>query len=287
MQLRNTIRFIDANLYWILCTGLWIILFYYRDYGRYDFWEHAATIKAMQKSYFSPDHPYLKLTGISHHFFSPYHLMAAWLANNLHVSNLQILIILGFFNLAMLFVVFHFFIKKNFSAYDYWKYIPFYGLLLIILLWGRNPWLWSGFYHLKFIKEQIYLPSAFAFNLFLVNGIFLKEYLTKHKPYYLLLILMLQWLIVLIHPNTSISAIIFYLALATSHSKSLWGKDVWLISGISACAFLLTMLWPFYSFFDLLTQSDVSSYNDDSYKLYQNFWADRMASIAYNTFSSS
>ena len=267
------VNIFDANLYWGLCALVGGVLFYFKGYGKYDFWEHAAAVKALQQSYFSPPHPYLNVSGISHQFFSPYHLMAAWIANQLGINNLQILVVLGFANLVVFFVVFYYFIKVNFHESQYWKFVAFCSLLFMLFLWGRNPWLWSGFFHVKFIMEEIYLPSAFAFNLFLVNGILLKLYLGNRKWPYLFLFLIFQWLIVLVHPNTAVSAIVYYLALAAFHDANLFGRDVWVMLGVSALAFALTVLWPFYSFFDLLQQSDVGSFNDDSHQLYENFWS--------------
>src|SRR5882724_7980031 len=123
-----------------------------------DFWEHAAVVRELSVRPFSPTHPLL-LVDATHAYFSPYLLVVALAARATGVSAIWALATAGLVNLVLLILGFRRLLVRLIPAGE--AAAPF-ALLFVMLLWGKNPCMWSGFLHVGMLGFNVPYPSAFA-----------------------------------------------------------------------------------------------------------------------------
>src|SRR5262249_40364670 len=135
-----------------------------------------------------------------HAFFSPYALLVALVAKITNVDAIRALQYVAYFNLVLLFTTYYLFCKSIFKN----EVVATTGLIFILFLWGRNPFLWSGFYHIYGLGNVLPYPSTFALSL-----AFLVLYLLSNNPgkkTYVksAVMVMLSSVVFITHPTTAI-----------------------------------------------------------------------------------
>jgi hypothetical protein len=167
-------------------------------------------------------------------------------------SAVNALIVMGLVNLLLLRVTLRAFVRAAFAA----KHTDFYALLFMLVLWGPNPWMLSGFLHLNYLIRGTPYPSTFAIALTFLAW-YLVVLVTKgYGVWRLILLIPITTTVFLVHPMTAGSMIIGCLVLTFCR-----GRQPWLgafIVGAACCAgFALALAWPYYPFPTLILGGSV------------------------------
>jgi hypothetical protein len=134
------------------------------------------------------------------------------------------------------------------------------------LLWGIDPWRWSGFLNLNSIGFGLPYPSMFATAVALLTGWALMRYARAGSLRWLVLLGLGFVVIVLSHPFTAVWTSVMLLALAV-HCGLHRRDRVVPILVVAACAAVLVLAWPYYSLVELAFASD--RYSDVHHALYE------------------
>ncbi len=148
--------------YLLLCAALFLLLsaHSWSDAWLGDFWIYTATVAEVAASPLHPRHP-LFGNEYAFAFLSPYTWALGVLSRLSGIGPIQVVVLQGLVNLALLAWALHAFVAS-------WLRRPgasFYALLFVLFLWGREPWLFSGFLHLRSLAFVLPYPSTFAFVL--------------------------------------------------------------------------------------------------------------------------
>jgi alpha-1,6-mannosyltransferase len=122
-----------------------------------DFWVHLPAVKELAARPFHPLHP-LFGTQQPYAFLSPYAWLLGIAARLSRLQPMQILILQGFVNLALLLAALYAFVATWLGR----RTAAVYALLFLLLLWGRDPWVFSSFFHLRSLVFVFPYPSTFA-----------------------------------------------------------------------------------------------------------------------------
>lgn len=256
-----------AIRYWLLAGALFVLMAFHAANGRWmgDFWEHAAVVRELATHPWAPLHPILD-SDAPHAFFSPYSLTVALLARTLDLAPVTALAVMGMVNLLAFLLVYPWFIRMLFSDVDQ-DAVAFYSLLLVLLLWGRRAWFWSGFMHIFVLGYVLPYPSTFAFVLTLATAASLLAWTRDGRRRWLLIVFPSMVLVVLTHPTTAIGMFVIAFWILVADGRWSFLKTV----GVAGAAFLGTLLvaqlWPYYNFITLLlhSSSDFHAVNREMY----------------------
>lgn len=147
--------------YLLLCAVFFVLLAgrIWTDGWRGDFWIYVATVKELA---LHPLHPRNPLLGNDYAFafFSPY-TWALGVASRLSgLRPFEVIVLQGFVNVAL-------FVGALYAFVTTWvgrrsRSAAFYALLFALFLWGRDPWLFSSFFHFRSLSFVLSYPSTFA-----------------------------------------------------------------------------------------------------------------------------
>ena len=155
---------LEYSRFYILAFAILVLVIGHTINGQWagDFWEHSAVVRELTSHPFSPKHPQLAVDA-PHAFFSPYTLVVALTARSMKWDPVTALSVFGITNFLLLLAGLRLFIStlfpKNRSA------TLFYSLLFITMLWGKDAWEYSGFFHLKVLGYVLPYPSTFSMAL--------------------------------------------------------------------------------------------------------------------------
>ncbi len=223
-----------------------VVGFTYNGIYGTDFWHHAAVVRELATHPLHPQNPILSLTA-PHEGFSPYGLLAASICRVTGLSAVDALIAMGFVNLLLLLFALRAFVRGAFPA----KHTDFYALLLMLVLWGVNPWMLSGFLHLNYLIRGTAYPSTFAIALTFVAWYIAVATAKGRTAWLLLLLIPITTTVFLVHPMTAGSMAIGCAALTFSFARSRW-LPVFRIGAACVVGFLLALAWPYYPFYALI-----------------------------------
>lgn len=250
--LQKTFSFLNRYSFFMVATALFIFEWYgiTKQNWTGDFWDHAAVIKALSEDLVHPSHPLIK-ADIPHAFFSPYAWLLAAFATIAHLNAIQALSYAAFFNLIFFLFAFYQFCAALFGEKR--NLVATLSLLLMLFLWGRNPFGWSGFYHFIVLHYVLPYPSTFAMALtFLILSFMAKE---QHAVWYnrrTPLIILLNAIVFLTHPNTA--NILFIAIIAMNFCRSHYSFKYAILRSLILIlpAVLLSLCWPYFNTFSLV-----------------------------------
>jgi hypothetical protein len=180
----------------------------------------------------------------------------------MNLDPITALALAGLANLVLFLAAFRWFIVSFFDNEG--EAISFYALLFVLVLWGKDPWFWSAFFHISVLGFVLPYPSTFASACMFVSfGLYLSHLRSGGTDSYLLLIPVMS-VIFLSHPPT---AIVTCIAL-TSFSLGFPGRNIITLFAAFALSFCLAAAWPYYSFIGLL-MAQAPDFHGDSRMLYQ------------------
>lgn len=252
------ISFLVAYYLIQVLNGLWVD----------DFWDHASVIRELIDHPWRPNHPQLG-GNTPHTFFTPYSLLAAYLAKFLGINAIEVLSLFGFINIAVLLYGLWIFIKT--SDLDNPKETYFYSILLIVFLWGSNPWGYSGFFHRGVLKFTLPYPSSFATGIVLAAIGYQKEYQKNKKNIQIILISMMSAVVMLTHP---VAFLFLVIGFASNVIGAKGSKERILTAKSMICALVIALIvaisWPYYSFIELIKGAS-AVYHQSNAGVYQDF----------------
>lgn len=227
-----------------------------------DFWEHAAAVHALITDTLSPSHPFFSIAA-PHAFLSPYSLLVASyaaLTRNSAISALETFGLVNFclFAYALFAVLSSSWLKDtNASNKGHKNSCAFYSLILMLFLWGKNTWGYSGFLNFSLIADVLPYPSTFALGLSFLG---LSLGLTRSARFSLfssLLTYFLFFIVLLTHPLTSIffaTGLICQLCTVTAEQRRQKLLNGVIFGPLAICA---ATLWPYFSLVALISGAGV------------------------------
>lgn len=150
----------DARLRYVALGGALLLLLAFHSRAaawRGDFWIYVAAVDEIAARPLAPANP-LFGNGYAFAFFSPYTMALGLFARLTHLGAYEVLVVQGVVNVLALLAALHAF---NVT----WLRRPaasFYALLFVLFLWGRDPWIFSSFFHLRSLTSVLTYPSTFA-----------------------------------------------------------------------------------------------------------------------------
>ena len=215
-----------------------------------DYWEHSAVVRELATNPWDPRHPLLSIDA-THAFFSPYLLTVGLLARVFSLDSIQALFFAGLFNFVLFVSGLRFFVaglfRKNIDQ------ISFYSLIFILFFWPTwGAGMWSGFYHFKVLPYTLPYPSTFSMAVtFFVLGFYQRAFLDMRWVRFALP-LILTTVVIITHPTTALFTFVGLGAISLQQAFSGQYRAVLIGAGIVIGALVLTVAWPYYSFFSLI-----------------------------------
>ncbi|GAA5188374.1 hypothetical protein GCM10023322_38940 [Rugosimonospora acidiphila] len=214
---------------------------------------HGATIEALRRSLTHPGNPVVDEDTPSP-YYSPYTVLLAAVARLFGWSALTVLDVVSPINVLVLLIGLWTFVRTLSTR----TWAPVLAIVFILLLWGAQPWVWSGFLSFWALPLVMAYPSTIALGLTLLWWTGLSRALDAEPRWYRYLGLgLLGAVIALTHQFTFVIAALGAVALVVSKARGLsrlgW---LFLILAVIEVAGLI-LIWPYYSFFDLIGVSDL------------------------------
>ena len=220
-----------------------------------DMWEHVAVVRGLIDDPFRSTPPLTLLD-------TPYTVTLGALGHAFGASAVTMLSFAAIANLLLLLVALRLFVIEATAN----RRAPFWALVFLLLLWGLSPYRFSGFFNLNSIGFVLPYPSTFATGIALLTLTAALRAMRKRRPVLFAAVAVGTTAVVLVHPITGSWLAVGLLAVGISRARV--PRDwVWL-GAAGAVGFALTLLWPYYSVFDLLR--DTSSYDAANKAMYRD-----------------
>ncbi|MFH1201750.1 MAG: hypothetical protein V1674_02540 [Candidatus Omnitrophota bacterium] len=264
----HNLRDLSRYRYLILSIFVLVLMVFHTVNGQWggDFWIHSAVIRELATHPIFPQHPQVLLDA-PHTFYSPYALGVAWISRLTNLTPIATLSIVGIINLILFLIWFRLFIFLLFDGKNS-ENISFYSLLFMLILWGRNPWTWSGFLHLWTLGYVLPYPSTFAAALmFLSFSIYIQILKGKSQLSFFALFIAIV-LVLLTHPPTAVVMCICLIMLSISLGGIRRWRNYALLMGVFFLSFLFAAAWPCYPFWQNVILSQPSTFLEHSYTFY-------------------
>ena len=227
-----------------------------------DFWEHSAVVRELMTHPVHPRHPLL-LVDAPHAFASPYALVVATLARSSGTSAVTALTVASLVNLLMLFVALRVFVRR--FAPEQAEAVSFYLLLFMLLLWGREPWEFSGFFHVNALHHTLPYPSACAFWISLLLLALNGKRVSEGRASLLLLIVPMSAVVLLVHPAAFLFVATGLVAMALDASDR--RRELLTAVSVLAIAIVIALPWPYFPVWQLLSGAS-AVFNGNNAEMY-------------------
>jgi hypothetical protein len=227
-----------------------------------DFWEHSAVVRELITHPVHPRHPLLAVDA-PHAFDNPYAVILATLGRASGKSSVGTLAVASLVNLLMLFVALRVIVRRFAPAQA--EAVSFYLLLFMLLLWGREPWEFSGFYHINVLHHALPYPSACAFWVSLLLVALNEKRISERRPRLLLLIVPMSAFVLLVHPPAFLFVATGLAAMALDAPKR-WTEMLVSASAL-AIAVAVALAWPYFPLWQLLTRAS-AEFNANNATMY-------------------
>jgi hypothetical protein len=210
-----------------------------------DYWMYTATIDALHEDLLDPVHDMTGSDDPSERF-SPYTVALAATVRTSGFASVTVLQIAAIANLVLFLVAFKLFVTELTAR----RRVTFFALLATLVMWGLNPWRWSGYLNLNSIGFGMPWPSMFATGVGLLVAWALLRYDVTGARAWMIVVGLGVTLIALSHPYTFGWVSVMLLALVV-HRRLYRRERVvpLLITALGAGALLAA--WPYYPFFEL------------------------------------
>lgn len=229
-----------------------------------DFPLHVANIRALADDLGGGTHPILGTTNPSV-YFTPYTWVLALIA---HVSTLDPATVLAavapFIAIAFALTL-RAFARQVTGDPDSGRW----ALLFVLVLWGSNPWIWSGYVNLRSVLHVLPYPSMFG----MVSGLatltlllWLVSAPARVRWWHYVLLGSGLWLTVLSHQISGMWTAIGCVAIAVDSVRD--RRMVARLGVTALVAGVLVLVWPLFPFTQLLT--DTSRLDPDHKVLYDH-----------------
>jgi hypothetical protein len=244
----------------VLCT-----VYVWRGDVSSDFWEHAAVVRELSVRPFSPRHP-LFAVDATHAYFSPYLLTVALAARATGATAMSALAVTGLVNLVFLILAFRRFLVRLLPEGEA---VAPYALLFAFFLWGKNPWMWSGFLHIAMLGYNVPYPSTPAAAAMFLSFALLLDAMDRRQLLGYLGIAVLLAFCLTTHPPTAIVLVVGLAALFLARRNDRPLITGLPLAGAVAAGVAGAVAWPYYSVVQLFV-AQPPEFHDWSGVFYQN-----------------
>ncbi|MEG3631754.1 hypothetical protein [Streptomyces poriticola] len=263
-------------LFWLLVT-----LAYWRVPLCCDAGQHAAVVERLRADLLHPRHPTADLPGAGSPYYSPYAVAQGVFARLTGLGGWELVRLAGPLNLLVLLTG----LGRLVRVLTPRPWAPVLALVATALLWGTEPIRWSGYLGLMPMTGSLGYPSAFAAGLtfwaWALTGGRARD--TRRVRYVgpsglrgfagYAGLGVLYGLILLVHPITSVAAVLGGLAFVAGWQRG-WRPAVagrWALTTATAVA--TAALWPYYDVFTLPGDGSVDAVHRQLYTgLAGQFW---------------
>lgn len=236
LRQRDRLRFLAVA---VGALGL-CALYAWRGYFSSDFWEHAAVVRELSLRPLAPRHPLLAVDA-PHAYASPYHLAVGLAARVTGAAPTTALAIAGLVNMVLLVLA----LRRFLQRLPYGEAAAPYALLFIIFLWGKDVWMWSGFFHIGMLGYNASYPSTFAAAAMFLCLSVLMDALDSGRTGLFAAISLLVALCMLTHPPTALVLFAGLAALFVARARRFWATAGLLFGAVSA-GVALALAWPYF-----------------------------------------
>ncbi|WP_394433534.1 hypothetical protein [Streptomyces sp. SGAir0957] len=271
---RPTPFFVFGGLFWLVMT-----VAYWRVPMCCDFGQHAAVVERLRTSLFHPRHPMADLPGAGSPYYSPYAVAQGVFARASGLAGWEVVKLAGPLNLLVLLTGLNRFVRTLTPR----QWAPVLALLFMTLLWGTRTAWWSGYLGLLSMTGNLGYPSTFAIGLTFWAWAW-ANLLRGQSPWWSYAGLgALVGLILLIHPISSVAAVIGVTACAISAARGAGNgasnhdgakrKQLtrWATALLTTAA--VTLIWPYYNVLSLVGDTSVDDIHRQLYtELPARFW---------------
>ncbi|MFK4071077.1 hypothetical protein [Streptomyces sp. NPDC029674] len=253
-----------GGLFWLVMS-----LAYWRVPMCCDFGQHAAVVERLKENLLHPAHPMADLPGDGSAYYSPYAVAQGVFAKVTGLAGWEVVKLAGPLNLVVLLTGIGRFVRVLTPR----PWAPVLALFAMVLLWGtRSAW-WSGYLGLMSMTGNLGYPSTFAIGLtfwaWAWAGTLVHRVGRSWWPYAGLGVLC--GLILLIHPISSVAAVIGVVAFAAS-GRTVW-RRAWQWAATALTAVAVASVWPYFSVFSLVGDESVDWIHRQLYtEMPQRFW---------------
>ncbi|MEU7582705.1 hypothetical protein AB0B50_34575 [Streptomyces sp. NPDC041068] len=267
---RPTPYLVFGGLFWLVMS-----LAFWRVPMCCDFGQHAAVVERLKENLLHPAHPMADLPGDGSAYYSPYAVAQGLFAEATGLAGWEVVKLAGPLNLLVLLTGIGRFVRVLTPR----PWAPVLALFAMVLLWGTRTAWWSGYLGLMSMTGNLGYPSTFAIGLTfwawawagsLARGARPAGRVTRGSGQGLRAYAglgALCGLILLVHPISSVAAVIGVVAFAASGHR-LWS---WAVTAVTAVA--LAAAWPYYSVFSLVGDESVDWIHRQLYtEMPQRFW---------------
>ncbi|MFF3610165.1 hypothetical protein [Streptomyces sp. NPDC002580] len=263
-------------LFWLVVT-----LAYWRVPLCCDAGQHAAVVERLRVDLLHPRHPMADLPGAGSPYYSPYAVAQGAFARLTGLGGWEVVRLSGPVNLLVLLTGVGRFVR----ALTPRPWAPVLCLGAMVLLWGTERAWWSGYLGLMSMTGNLGYPSTFAIGLAFWAWAFTAARAANAggvryvgpsglgSLWGYAALGALYGLILLVHPITSIAAVLGAVALVAGGQRG-WRPAVaarWLLAG--AVALLVASRWPYFDVFGLTGDRSVDAMHERLYDgMPGHFW---------------
>ena len=216
-------------------------LYAWRGYFSSDFWEHAAVVRELSVRPLAPRHPLLAVDA-PHAYASPYHLAVGLAARVTGAAPTTMLAIAGLVNMVLLVLA----IRRFLLRLPHGDAAAPYALLFIIFLWGKDVWMWSGFFHIGMLGYNAPYPSTFAAAAMFLCLSVLMDALDSGRTGLFAAISLLVAVCMLTHPPTALVLFAGLAALFLARVARRFWITAGLLFGAVSAGVALALTWPYF-----------------------------------------
>ncbi len=200
-----------------------------------DFWEHLAAIGSFSRDLLNPENPFVAPSSLPTHLFTPYHLFWGAVSRLVNIQPYFLMPLIGSVNIILFLIAARFLARDILGSRKYALLI-----VLTMLFFWIDPWLWSGFYNFGLLPLTSPYPYWFALSISLILISIYNENIIRA-----LLIAPATGLVFLVHPLVGSFLVVALAIKVVLFPRISFLNRVYLLS-ILLAAIILTFLWPYF-----------------------------------------
>lgn len=241
--------------YVIVCIALLPLVVFFsfsKPWGlSMDFWDTAAAVRELSIHPLQPSHHLYVLPGQASARFHPYTLFWGLFKRTTGLGIFPTMGLAGIVNYLIFMVGLYFFVSDKFKS----RSLPILTFLTMLWVWGYG-YSQANAYHLEMFLVTLPYVGFFAFALSLNALYFLNRFCAGNKGRDLSLYAILSIVAFVTHPITGLFCYAASFALLVECRK--WRKLI-VLQSIPLLAMGSSLLWPYFSYWDLFTKNAVTS----------------------------
>jgi hypothetical protein len=222
-----------------------------------DAWQHAAAILELSRHPLDPGHPAVAAS-VGHPDLSPYSFVWGLVHRVTGADVLSVMVVAGLANLVMIWVGLWMVASRLTRS----RFAPALAVPAVLLVWGYEPWRWSGYPSLNSIGFGLPYPSFASFGAYLIAVAVFLDWLRNPCWTRAAVVAALGAGITLTHPITGAALAMSAVILLVEAGIRGRGPNRAALAQLAVPAVVAAMLviaWPFYSIVSLFDHAGAYS----------------------------